>query len=70
MSKRVVLARIPIGNDEIVVTLDDRDRIDIRLWTATGGVRMASANGLTIPRDDVPKLIAALERAMRQEAAA
>ena len=69
MSKRVVLARNPIGQDEIVVTLDDRDRLDIRLWTATGGVRMASANGLTIQRDDVPKLIEALQRAMREAAA-
>ena len=69
MNKRTVIARIPIGHDEIVVTLDDRDRLDIRLWTASGGIRMASANGLTIHRRNVPALIAALERATREAAA-
>jgi len=68
MTKRVTLARIPIGSDELVVSFDER-RIDIRLWTDSGGVRFASANGLTIHRSDIPTLIDALERAMSQEAA-
>jgi hypothetical protein len=45
------------------------DGLDVRLWTATGGVRMASANGLTLHLNDVPKLIAALERAAGKDAA-
>ena len=69
MTQRTPIARNPIGQDELVISLDDRDRIDIRVWTATGGVRMASASGLTIRRDDVPKLIEALQRAMREAAA-
>jgi hypothetical protein len=69
MTKRTPLARIPIGNDELVLSVDDRDRIDIRMWTDTSGVRMASANGLTIHRNDVPKLIAALQGAKRMDAA-
>ena len=48
MTQRTPIARNPIGQDELVISLDDRDRIDIRVWTATGGVRMASASGLTI----------------------
>ena len=63
--KRTPIARIPISNDELVITLDDHKRLDIRLWTASGGVRMSSANGLTIPLRDVPKLIAALQRAKK-----
>jgi hypothetical protein len=47
--KRAVLARIPIGNNELVVSIDERDRIDLRLWTCTAGVSMASANGVTLP---------------------
>jgi hypothetical protein len=67
--KRVVLARIPVGKeDEIVLSLDARNRLDVRLWTATGGIPMASANGLTLHLDDVPKHIAALERAAGKEA--
>ena len=69
MTKRVVLTRIPVGADEIVVSLDERARVDVRLWTSTSGVRMASANGLTLPLTDLPKLIEALERAMREAAA-
>jgi hypothetical protein len=67
--KRATLARLRIGKDELVVTLDESDGLDVRLWTATGGVRMASANGLTLHLNDVPKLIAALERAAGKDAA-
>ena len=66
---RVVLARFPVGKaDELVLSLDARDRLDIRLWTATGGIRMASANGLILHLEDVLKLIAALERVVGKEA--
>ena len=67
MTRRTPIARIPIGNDELVITLDDHKRLDIRAWTASGGVRMASANGLTIRLNDVPKLIAVLERAREKK---
>jgi len=70
--KRVIFARIPINDDELVLSVDAHERLDVRLWTATGtgGPRMASANGLTLHVGDVPKLIAALERAAREAAAA
>ncbi len=68
--KRDVLARVLLGADELVLSLDAHDRLDIRLWTDTGRVRMASANGLTIPFNEIPKLIAALQDAARGKEAA
>jgi hypothetical protein len=44
-AKRTTLARIDIGNDELVVTLDERDRLDVRVWTTTAGVS-ASPTGM------------------------
>jgi hypothetical protein len=68
MSKRV-LARVSLGADELVLSVDDKGRVDVRLWTASSVVRMASANGLTLHRSDVPKLIEALHAITREEAA-
>ena len=65
--RRKVLDRIPLGDDELVVSLDDRDRIDMRPWTATGSVRMASANGLTLHRNDLSKLLDALHALSGEE---
>jgi hypothetical protein len=56
MTKCTALARIPIGQDELVISL------------ATSGIRLASANGLTIPLTEISKLIAALECAVREAA--
>ena len=70
MSKRTVIARIPIGHDEIVISLDDRDRIDVRVHTLTGGLHFPSNNALTLRREHLAALIEALEGAMRKEAAA
>jgi hypothetical protein len=61
------LARIPIGNDELVLTLDAHDRLDIRVHTPTGALHFPNKNALTIP--DVPKPIAALQGAVRRDAA-
>jgi hypothetical protein len=62
--RRTVLDRIPLDDgDELVVSTADRERIDVRVWTRTAGVSMASANGLTINVTDIPALISALERA-------
>jgi hypothetical protein len=48
------VARVPLGNDELVVSITDHGKLDTLLWTATAGVIMASANGLTIGRADSP----------------
>ena len=65
--KRATLARIPLGRDEVVIALDDRDRIDIRLWTDTSGIRLPSKHGVTLPRYVLRDLIDALEQARRKE---
>jgi hypothetical protein len=69
MSRRTVLARIPLGKDALVVTLDG-DRVDIRVHTPTGGLRFPSKNGLTINHGDLPALIEALQHALTREEAA
>jgi hypothetical protein len=48
--KRAVLARISLGADELVLITDTRNNLDIRVWTATGGVRMAGARADHSPR--------------------
>jgi hypothetical protein len=65
---RTRLATFAIGADELVIALDPHGNLDIRLHTDTSGVRMASANGLTIHLSDVPKLIDALKAARRAAA--
>ena len=62
---RLVLARIEIGHDELVITLDG-ERVDVRVHTPTGGLRFPSKNGLTININDVPKLIGALQAARKE----
>jgi hypothetical protein len=69
MTNRVRLAAFPIGDDELVISVDAHGNLDIRLHTNTGGVRMASANGLTLHLNDVPKLIDALKAVKRRAAA-
>jgi hypothetical protein len=69
MTHRTRLATIPLDLDELVVSVDERDRIDIRLWTDTSGVRMPSGKGVTVPRWALRDLIEALRRARRREAA-
>jgi hypothetical protein len=69
LCKRTVLARIPTGKDELVVTLHS-DRVDIRVHTPTGGLRFPSKNGLTVKHGDLPALIEALQHALTREEAA
>jgi hypothetical protein len=63
--KPTALARIPIGKDELVVKLDG-GRVDIRLSTLTGDQRFPSKHGVTLPRDCLNDLIAALEAAKKK----
>ena len=69
MMKRVTLTRVAIGRDELVVSLTDHDKLDLRLWTLSGSIGFPSRNGLTINLDDLPALIAALRRVARKDAA-
>ncbi len=69
MTNRLAIARIPIGQDELVVSVDEHDRIDIRLWTETGGVRFPSKHGVTVPRSALRDLIDAMKAAKRGAAA-
>lgn len=69
MTHRIAIARIPVDRDELVVSVDERDRIDIRLWTDTSGVRFPSKSGVTVERWALPDLINALQRAKRRNAA-
>jgi len=55
--------RVRHGRDELVLSLNKHDRLDLRLWTAAGGVRMEPPTGLTLHLNDVPKLIDALQGA-------
>ena len=64
--KRAVIARIHIGDDLLVVTLE-RDLVDVRVHTPTGGLHFPSNNGVTIKREHLAELIDALERATRTE---
>ena len=66
--KRTPITRFPIGNDLLVVTLE-RDRLDVRVHTPTGGLHFPSKNGLTLPLTDLPKLIEALTRNAAEAAA-
>jgi hypothetical protein len=68
MTHRRPVARIPIGRDELVISAAEGDRIDIRLWTDTSGVRFPSTRGVTIPQWAVRDLINAL-KATKQRAA-
>ena len=69
MSAGTRLAAIPLDRDELVVSVDERDRIDVRLWTDTGGIRFPSKHGIAVPRHALPEIIAALELARRRDAA-
>jgi hypothetical protein len=66
---RQILARVPLGDDELVLSLDHQNRLDVRVWTATAGVRMASGNGLTIALTYLPHLLDALEQVLKREGA-
>jgi hypothetical protein len=67
MTRRTRIARIPIGVDELVVSVDDRDHVDVRLWTDTSGVRFPSKHGVTVPRHVINDLINALRSAIPRQ---
>ena len=65
---RTALACIPIGQDELVVSLDGHGNHDLRLWTLTGDLRFPSKAGITFPRERLDEVIAALNAAKRRAA--
>jgi hypothetical protein len=69
MTNRVAVARIPVGQDELVVSIDEHDRIDLRIWTRTGDLKFPSKHGVTVPRHALRDLIDALMAARRRDAA-
>jgi hypothetical protein len=69
MTRRTPLARLDLGRDQLVVSIDDHGNVDLRLWTDTAGVRLASKAGITFPCERLGDLIAALKAARRKEAA-
>jgi len=72
MSARTILARLPIGRDEIILSRDSAGQIDVRLWTDLNGlgVRMASKQGLALSLRLIPRLIEALQDALDSTEAA
>jgi len=48
------VARVPLGNDELVVSITDHGKLDTLLWTTKAGLIMASANGLIIGPANAP----------------
>jgi hypothetical protein len=70
MTHRTPLARIPLDDgSDLVVSLDERDRIEVRIWSLTGYAKMPTGNGVTLPRYALGDLIAALQSAKRRDAA-
>ena len=61
---------MPLGADELVLSTDAHGKLDLRVWTATGSLRMASRNGLALDRADLPALIDALRLALESEGTA
>ncbi len=69
MTHRHAIARIPIGQDELVVSIDELDRIHLRVWTPSGGLKFPSKHGVSVPRYALRDLIEALKAAKRRDAA-
>lgn len=61
MTHRLAIARIAIGQDELVVS--------IREWSLSGYAKMPTGKGVTLPRWCLPDLIDALKQAKRRAAA-
>jgi hypothetical protein len=60
--ERLTLSRISLddGND-LVVSVEHRDRVDLRLWTPSGDLKFPSKQGMSVPRYALRDLIEALK---------
>jgi hypothetical protein len=59
------LAVIELDADtDIVVSIDQLGRIDLREWTQTGDLKFPSKHGVAVPRAVLRDLIAALSEAL------
>ena len=64
MTARIPIARIALDDgSELVVSIDERGRTDLRLWTPTGDLKFPSKHGLTVSRYALREVIAALREA-------
>jgi hypothetical protein len=63
--RRTPVARVSLGRDELVVSLDGHGNVDLRLWTDTGGIHFPSKSGITFPRERLDDLIDALQGARK-----
>ena len=67
---RTKLAVITIDDDlDLVVSLDQIGRVDLREWSRTGDYKYPTKNGCAIPRSSVTALIDALRKAKRRAVA-
>ena len=63
------LTTIPLDDgSDLVVSVDDLGRIDIREWRLCGYAKFPSRHGIACPRSALGKLIDALNAAKRREA--
>jgi len=65
MTQRRAVARIPLDRDELVISVIDGGKIDVRVWTPTGGIKFPSKNGVTFPGHCLREVLDALRSAMR-----
>ncbi len=68
MTHRHAIARIPLGQDELVVSIDERGDLDLRIWTPSGDLRFPSKHGVSVPKWALRDLIDALQQAKRKAA--
>lgn len=64
MTQRTPIARIPVDQNELVISVDVAGMIDIRLWTETGGLKFPSKAGVSFPGHCVRDVLDALRSTM------
>ena len=64
MTQPTPVARIPLDHNELVISVIDGGKIDVRMWTPTGGVRFPSKNGVTFPGQCLREALDGLRLAM------
>jgi len=65
---RIAVIELEDGSD-LVVSIDQLGRVDVREWTQTGDLKFPSKHGVACPRSALTALIDALRKAKRREAA-
>lgn len=64
MTQRTPIARIPVDQNELVISIDHAGMIDMRIWTPTGGVKFPSKHGVSFPARCVRDVLDALRSTM------